>query len=295
MKVFKIILVFLVYQLRGNIFYSGRSAKVLGLTGLAFIQAFYLKALAIDDNRASQIIQLCGVCHGSEGHGRKEILAPSIAGLPEWYLVNQLQKFRTGGRGAHPYDLTGLKMRPMARVLDIGSRKRNKVDGTWHYESDKELQAIAQYVSKLKPKQPKDAIEGGDPVKGKSIYLNCMGCHGQKAEGMVFMRAPSLVHVEGWYMLEQLKKFKSGQRGAEDISKYVPTDPLFLSATQTNAMRGIVEATIPNEQAMKDVIAYIREIARETNEQDRIISVPLSTRDEHGNPPAVSEENSTQP
>ena len=89
-------------------------------------------------------------------------------------------------------------------------------------------------VSKLKPKQPKDAIEGGDPVKGKSIYLNCMGCHGQKAEGMVFMHAPSLVHVEGWYMLEQLKKFNP-QRGAEDISKYVPTDPLFLSATQTNA------------------------------------------------------------
>ena len=46
---------------------------------------------------------------------------------------------------------------------------------------------------------------------------------------------------------------------------------------------------------MKDVIAYIREIARETNEQDRIISVPLSTRDEHGNPTAVSEETSTQP
>ena len=295
MKKAKSALIFLVNQLASKVIFSGRRTKALGLVGLAFIQPFHLNGSAVDDKRASQLFQLCGVCHGSEGDGKRDILAPSIAGLPEWYLVNQLKKFRNGGRGAHPDDVAGLKMRPMARVLDIGSRKRNPKNGAWHYESDKELQAVARYVASLKPKQPKDVIEGGDPVKGKALYLNCMGCHGQKSEGMAAMQAPTQTHMEDWYMLEQLKKFKSGQRGAEDTSKYDPTEPLFMSGTQAMAMRGIVMATIPDEQAMKDVIAYIRELGRGSNDQAHTVAAPVPAGHAQGNTQAVSGENSTQP
>ena len=288
-------LVFLVNRMANNVFFSGLCIKSLSLLGLVFIQPFHVNGSTVDHNRASQLFQLCGVCHGSEGHGKRDILAPAIAGLPEWYLVNQLKKFRNGDRGAHPDDVAGLKMRPMARVLDIGSRKRNPKNGAWHYENDEEVQAVAQYVANLKPKQPKDVIEGGDPVKGKTLYLNCMGCHGQKSEGMAAMQAPAQTHMEDWYMLEQLKKFKSGQRGAEDTGKYDPTKPLFMSGTQAMAMRGIVMATIPDEQAMKDVIAYIRELGRGSTNEGHTVAAPLPASSEQGNSPAVRGENSTQP
>ena len=62
-----------------------------------------------DHKLAIQLFQLCSACHGPQGHGNRELMAPAIAGLPEWYVVNQLKKFRNGGRGAHPADISGLR------------------------------------------------------------------------------------------------------------------------------------------------------------------------------------------
>ncbi len=43
----------------------------------------------------------CAPCHGAQGTGNTDIEAPSIGGLPEWYVQGQLVKFRDGLRGTH--------------------------------------------------------------------------------------------------------------------------------------------------------------------------------------------------
>ncbi len=210
--------------------------------------------------RGKQLFAMCSSCHGQNGHGNHDLLSPSIAGLPEWYLINQLRKFRSGKRGAHPDDYAGLKMHPIARILDADTLVQNKSKGTWKYTGEKEILAISEFISKLPSKQPKDIIKGGDPVKGKVIYMSCMGCHGQNLEGNEALLAPPQVYMEDWYMLEQLKKFRDGIRGNEKLDQYDPTSKIYISAAQAMAMRGIVKVSVSTEDKMKNVIAYIREL-----------------------------------
>lgn len=217
-----------------------------------------------DHKLGVQLFQLCRACHGPQGHGNRELMAPSIAGLPEWYVVNQLKKFRNGGRGAHPADISGLRMRPMARTLI----------------KDGDLFTVAHHVSKLKPKQPKDELKGGDPVRGKALFILCETCHGKKSEGNKELKAPTQVYLEDWYMLEQLKKFKRGLRGAnpKDIEGMTMRPILLatLNMAKENAKRDGVSIT--DEQTMKDVIAYIRKTAREpTKEEPKPVATPTAT------------------
>ncbi|HMI92829.1 MAG TPA: c-type cytochrome, partial [Polyangiales bacterium] len=83
-----------------------------------------------------EMFELCVQCHGAQGQGRREFNAPSIAGLPRWYIEAQLKKFRSGARGTHFSDHTGMQMRPMAL--------------SFHNEGD--LATIAEYVASL-PRQ----------------------------------------------------------------------------------------------------------------------------------------------
>jgi cytochrome c oxidase subunit 2 len=43
--------------------------------------------------------------------------APPIVQLHDWYLVQELQNFKSGARGAHPADTWGLTMRAQAILL----------------------------------------------------------------------------------------------------------------------------------------------------------------------------------
>lgn len=67
--------------------------------------------------RGEALFNLCSSCHGAQGLGNKDLGAPSIAGLPEWYITKQLETFSAGVRGKHPEDDAGNRMRPMARTL----------------------------------------------------------------------------------------------------------------------------------------------------------------------------------
>jgi cytochrome c oxidase subunit 2 len=59
----------------------------------------------------------CSACHGDDGRGIWALNAPGLADMTDWYLVRQLQNFRTGIRGAHPGDAYGDQMRMMADIL----------------------------------------------------------------------------------------------------------------------------------------------------------------------------------
>jgi len=59
----------------------------------------------------------CAACHGANGEGNKALNAPKLAGQHDWYIVRQLQNFKSGLRGADAKDSFGAQMRPMAATL----------------------------------------------------------------------------------------------------------------------------------------------------------------------------------
>lgn len=61
--------------------------------------------------------QFCGACHGPAAEGNLALNSPRLVGSDDWYLVSQLEAFRSGARGSHPDDRTGRQMRAMSGVL----------------------------------------------------------------------------------------------------------------------------------------------------------------------------------
>lgn len=180
--------------------------------------------------RGNQLYDTCVPCHGERGLGDQELGSPAIAGLPQWYLDAQLHKFARGIRGAHPDDMEGARMRPMARTL----------------KNDSDIASVAEYVASLPPVRPGDTFPAGNVESGRTRYDGlCVTCHGTTGTGNQELGSPDLTHQADWYMLSQLKKFKGGMRGAH------PED---IQGAQMAAM----SQTLEDDQAMKDVIAYIR-------------------------------------
>jgi cytochrome c553 len=184
--------------------------------------------------RGRDLFKTCSPCHGVNGGGDMTLRAPAIAGLPAWYLKNELTKFQGNIRGAHPDDQEGHRMRPMARTL--------------HQPGD--MDAVIAYVTKLPVVPSKHVITGGDARAGQAQYsMICVACHGPDAKGMQALSAPPLVQQQDWYLLSQLKKFKTGMRGAH---------PQDVTGSQMRAM----SSTLQDTTAMRNVVAYIMSLSR---------------------------------
>jgi cytochrome c oxidase subunit 2 len=175
----------------------------------------------------------CAPCHGVDGTGKQGVGAPGIAGLDAWYVERQFHKFKDGVRGADARDIAGLRMRPMARTL----------------ATDNDIALVAEYVASMPVIRPEAVLAGGDPDRGKELYATCAACHGPEAAGNEILNAPPLNHSNDWYMLTQLKHFKDGVRGAN------PDD-------MTGASMRPMAMTLQDEQAMKDVVAYIQTLGK---------------------------------
>lgn len=184
--------------------------------------------------RGGDLFATCVPCHGEQGEGNREFGAPAIAGLDEWYVQTQLERFRSGARGSHPDDVEGLRMRPMVQTL----------------RSDDDLRSVAEYVASLPPSSPAPELEGGSAERGREVYATCAECHGASGAGDRERGAPPIAGASDWYLFAQLGKFREGIRGVD------PRD------TTGATMRPMAMA-IANEQAMRDVVAYIATLSRQ--------------------------------
>ncbi|MCZ6641138.1 MAG: c-type cytochrome [Gammaproteobacteria bacterium] len=70
-----------------------------------------------DPKRGAELFVSCMSCHGAEGEGNQTLNGPRLAGQSDWYLVQQLENFRSGARGAEPGDLYGAQMRISTSIL----------------------------------------------------------------------------------------------------------------------------------------------------------------------------------
>ena len=180
---------------------------------------------------SQQLYDGCVQCHGENGEGNPAVGAPAIAGLTHWYVKRQLRNFQKGYRGWHAEDLAGKRMVPMAKAL----------------KTDENLDLVAGYVASMPPVNPEPVLEGGNPETGKIYFAACVQCHGANGRGVLDEFGPPLAGASDWYLLAQLQNFKAGRRGTAE-------------GDVTGAKMRPFSMTLPNEQAMKDVIAYINSL-----------------------------------
>lgn len=190
-------------------------------------------AEGLDDHDGKVLYDLCKQCHGVNGAGNEAYLAPAIAGLDRWYIEGQLRNFRDGIRGLHKDDVGGMRMYPMSMWL----------------KTDEAIAAVSQYVASMPKTKPVPTVAGGNASNGKALYATCAACHGQDASGNEGMKSPPLAQASDWYLLSQLLKYKAGVRGANPKN------------SQAVMMRGMA-GTLADEQAMRDVVAYITSLQK---------------------------------
>lgn len=175
---------------------------------------------------APESLVYCTVCHGVQLMGNPNIAAPRLSGLSEWYIKQQLIAFKSGWRGTHGDDVVGMEMQPMAAVL-----------------TDDEIEEAAAFAAATRSEPPAATVEG-DVTAGGRFYAPCAACHGYNGEGNENLRAPALAGLDDWYLIRQLENYKSGIRGSHPEDMY------------GQQMRALM-ATLPNEQAIRDVVSYI--------------------------------------
>lgn len=86
-------------------------------------------------------------------------------------------------------------------------------------------------------------------------YQVCVVCHGDKAQGIPKLSAPSLSGMEAWYIERQLMNFKSGIRGnsAEDIyGRQMATVVTTLSKPQIEKLAQAL-AALPHKSSLESV------------------------------------------
>lgn len=175
---------------------------------------------------------VCATCHGLKGEGRQDLKAPSIAGLPDWYVRGQLENFRNDRRGTHPQDLEGQLMRAVSKVLTADQAK-----------------AMAVHIASL-PRHTPVATIRADTTEGRILYAErCMECHRYNAEGELFFGSPPLIGLQDWYLASQIKKYQIGVRGVH------PQD--------VNGQKMVFSSSfVESEEVLHSLVAYLIELQK---------------------------------
>ncbi|MEQ8860573.1 MAG: c-type cytochrome [Pseudomonadales bacterium] len=215
-----------------------RNALVAAMLALAPTTAgAAADAIDTDIVIAPETYRECVVCHGVELMGNRAVDAPKLAGLPDWYIGRQMQAFREGWRGSHPGDATGMEMQPQARVL-----------------SPAEVAGAVAWAASV-PAHSSPATITGDVDRGARLYEPCAACHGTQGEGNRALLSPPLAGQSDWYLVTQIEHFRSGVRGA-------------ASGDTQGAIMRAAALTLPDDQAMTDVIAYVNTFSAETQSSE---------------------------
>lgn len=180
------------------------------------------RAADLDDTLA-----LCAACHGDDGLGRAALAAPRLAGQYATYLADQLRGYKQGTRGVHPEDAPGASMRASAIGL-----------------TDADIDALAQHYAALSLDTEGRAPAGES--EGASLYAaHCSTCHGADARGRGSVYAPNLTLLDRTYLLDQMKAYRQGWRGASDAS-----------TTRARFMRSMA-ALLQTDGEVESVVDYI--------------------------------------
>lgn len=209
-------------------------ARVCRVTVMAILAIAASTALRAESNfppDAPLSADVCMTCHGGYGQGSEVVGGPKLAGMEPWYLKRQLQGFRSGFRGVEKDYIPAFEMRATAAIL-----------------SDAEIDAVVADIGQWADVPVMQTVNG-DAAAGAGLYAACAACHGANAEGNETLGAPALANRSDWYLVRQLERFASGQRGAH------------ADDTAGQQMRAMA-ATLPDAASQYNVVAYINTLGK---------------------------------
>jgi cytochrome c553 len=139
----------------------------------------------------AELVGTCGSCHGENGSSRLENI-PSLAGQPEFFLLNQLVLMRDGVR-------TIPAMAPLVRDL-----------------TDADIQVIASYFAARDPRASDEPIDAALATRGRELAmtLRCGSCHLPGLEGR--QQIPRLATQRIDYLTRALRDYRDGTRAGAD-------------------------------------------------------------------------------
>ena len=178
----------------------------------------------------ADLYQPCAACHGDEAGGNVELQAPRLNHLRPVYILAQLDKFQRGLRGGDGATEAAQQMAASAAMLPARERWPD----------------LALHISELVSGPSASTLAAADPLLGGDYFNQfCGACHGPTAGGNVALNAPALAGADDWYLFAQLHAFRDGRRGQHREDR-------------TGRQMRSMAAVLPGEQAVLDVIAFIR-------------------------------------
>ena len=138
-------------------------------------------------------ITLCGTCHGEDGNSRMQNI-PSLAGQPEFYVLNQLFLMREGVRRIEV-------MTPFVKDL-----------------KDDEMDALAKHYARLAPKPSDEPTDPALVQRGTELAnaRRCGSCHLPSLAGQDQM--PRLAKQRIDYLVLTMKSYRDSPRPGADTA-----------------------------------------------------------------------------
>jgi len=169
-----------------------RRSLVLELAAAALLMAPLIGAAAAQSVPLAERVKQCGVCHGEDGNSRMPNI-PSLAGQPEFFIINQLFLMREGVR----------KVEAMAALVkDL---------------KDDDLQALAKHYAAQPAKPSGEAIDAALVQRGGELATTrrCVSCHQASFAGAD--QIPRIAKQRVDYLITALKELRNGRPGSDTL------------------------------------------------------------------------------
>lgn len=147
-----------------------------------------------DMEKGQQLHRQCALCHGQLSQGILGGKYPRLAGLPDYYLLGMIEKYKDNTLSYPAMTVVG------------GLRNLSKED----------VASLAAYISEIDLAETAPlniATATGDVEEGKDLYKgDCKTCHGRKGEGKRKKDSPPLRGQYTEYLQRQIEMFKKKER-----------------------------------------------------------------------------------
>jgi cytochrome c553 len=165
---------------------------VLGLAAVLLSGAAFAQAPTLAER-----IESCKACHGEDGNSRMENI-PSLAGQPEFFILNQLVLMRETVRQVEP-------MVPFVKDM-----------------KDDDIRGLAAYFAKLPAKASAEPVDPALAKRGEEVASakRCISCHAANLGGQE--QIPRVARQRIDYLTKSLKEFRDGTRQGADTNMGVP-------------------------------------------------------------------------
>jgi len=163
----------------------------------------------------------CSGCHAVDGNAQQPSF-PRLGALDAPYIEQRVTTFRTAP--VPPADELVYKLVTLAGIKKksgaITREGLTNMVGMAHAATPEEVKAAAAWYALQKAAPGRRSFDAALIATGKALYANgvparnvlaCQDCHGEQAQGMATF--PRLAGQNDAYLLGQLARFRSGERG----------------------------------------------------------------------------------